>query len=132
MIHLLMGAALFLPMDQKIVKPGFGKRVVIKTQASLTQNEEPGEFQIRVFKNNEGGAPGDSVKNVRIMPNTLFLREENPTRVTLSIDSRGLESGPLWICITEKEHSPSRFSSVGARLRVRTQSCYQRILQTRN
>ena len=132
MIHLLMGAALFLPMDQKVVTPGFGKRVVVKTQASLTQNEEPGEFQVRVFKNNEGGAPGEPIENVRIMPKTLFVREESPTRVTLSIDSRGLEPGPLWICITEKEQSPSRFSSVGARLRVRTQSCYQRTLRTRN
>ena len=132
MLPLVMAAALMLPMDQKTVTPGFGKRVVIKTQALLTNNEDPGEFEVRVFKNNEGGAPGEPVENVRIMPKNLYLREKNPTRLTLSIDSRGLEPGPLWLCITSKESSPSVFSSVGAQLQVRTQSCYQRILRIRN
>ena len=133
MLPFLFAAALMLPIEQKTVSPGFGKRIVIKTQAILTGNEKPGEFQVRVFKNNEGNAPGDLVENVRISPRSLYLREKQTARLTLSIDSTGLDPGPLWICITEKEPTNSVFtSSGGGQLRVRTQSCYQRILRMRN
>lgn len=133
MLPFFFAAALMLPMEQKTVTPGFGKRVVIKTQATLTGKEKPGEFQVRVFKNNAGNAPGQPVENVRITPRVLYLREKTATRLTLSIDSAGLKPGPLWICITEKEPTASVFSpSGGGQLRVRTQSCYQRILRTRN
>jgi len=126
-----MAAALMLPVEQKTVKPGFGNRVIIRTSAMLTGSEKPGEFELKVFKNTEGNSPGDPVENLRIRPKSLFLRDNSATRVTISIDSKALDPGPLWICITEKEPSLSVYSSRGGQLRVRTQSCYQRILQKR-
>ena len=126
-----MAAALMLPVEQKTVTPGFGNRVIIRTSAMLTGSEKPGEFELKVFKNTEGNSPGDPVENLRIRPKSLFLRDNSATRVTISIDSKALDPGPLWICITEKEPSLSVYSSRGGQLRVRTQSCYQRILQKR-
>ena len=126
---LILAAALSLPQN-KVIAPSFGGRVVVRSQAHLTSSEDPGPFQISVFKSNESGAPGEPVENVRISPRTIYLRDNKPTRVTLSISSAGLESGPLWICISEKQQKPSLLNRGGGQqLLVRTQSCYQRLLE---
>ena len=124
----LLAAALSLPQN-KVIKPAFGGRIIVRSEAHLTSSEDPGPFEIRVFKSNESGAPGEVVKNVRISPRSLYLRAKKPTRVTVSIGSSGLETGPLWICISEKQQKPSFLNRGDGRLLVRTQSCYQRLLE---
>ena len=124
----LLAAALSLPQN-KVIKPGFGGRVVVRSQAQLTSSEDPGPFEVQVFKSNESGAPGEVIENVRITPGNIYLRAKKPIRVTLSISSAGLESGPLWICISEKQQKPSFLNPGGGQLLVRTQSCYQRLLK---
>ena len=126
-----MAAALSMPTN-KIVKPGLGDRVIIRTNAFLG-GSKPGQFEVKAYKNSDKDTPGELIENIRIRPRTLFLRDNESKRLTLSIDSTALESGPLWICISEAQ-DPSgglRRRSAG-QLQIRTQSCYQRILQKRN
>ena len=129
---LLLGAALALPLN-KVVTPGLGNRVVIRTQASLTSQEDNGEFAVEVLKHDEATqSPGESVENLRVLPRKLFLRDGSPRRLTLSFDSLDLEPGPLWICIAAKPKvGSSVFSKSLAQVQIRTRSCYQRILQKR-
>ena len=129
---LFLGAALSLPSN-KVISPGLGNRVVVRTQASLTSQEDNGEFMIEVLRHDEEtNGPGESVENLRVLPRKLFLRDGSPRRLTLSFDSLDLEPGPVWICISEKPKTgASVFSESFAQVQIRTRSCYQRILQKR-
>ena len=131
LIPALMAAALSLPSN-KVVKPGLGNRVVIRTQAVLG-GSQPGQYEVKAYKNSEKDTPGELIENIRIRPKTIFLRDNDVKRLTLSIDSSDLEPGPLWICIAEaQDSSGSLLGRSRGQLQIRTQSCYQRILQKRN
>ena len=131
LIPALLAAALSMPTN-KIVKPGLGNRVVIRTQAFLG-GSKPGPYEVKAYKNSEKDTPGELIENIRIRPRTLFLRDNENRRLTLSIDSSALEPGPLWICISEAQNqSGGLLGRSSGQLQIRTQSCYQRILQKRN
>ena len=127
----LIAAALSLPTN-KIIKPGIGNRVVIRTQAVLGGSQS-GQYEVKAYKNSDKDTPGELIENIRIRPRKLFLRDNEARRLTLSIDSTALDSGPLWICISEAQDSSGALLGRSAgQLQIRTQSCYQRILQKRN
>lgn len=128
----LIGAALGLNPNSKVIKPGLGTRVVVKTQAFLADSK-PGEYTISAFKNAEGNIPGEKIKDMRVNPPTLILRDNKAKRVILSISTADLKPGPLWICITEspKQSGSASRAASGAQLTVLTRSCYQRILRPR-
>ena len=125
----LLAAALGLNPNNKVISPGLGTRVVVRTQAFLVDSE-PGEFKVEAFHNADGDVPGEKIENVRVSPPKLFLRDKKARRVLVSIPTVSLAPGPLWICITE-DPSKKKASSSGGQLIVLTRSCYQRILQTR-
>ena len=125
----LLAAALGLNPNNKVISPGLGTRVVVRTQAFLVDSE-PGEYRVNAFVNADGDVPGEKIENVRVSPPRLFLRDNKARRVILSIPTESLAPGPLWICITE-DPSKKKASSSGGQLTVLTRSCYQRILQTR-
>ena len=131
LIPALIAAALSLPTN-KIIKPGLGNRVVIRTQAVLGGSQS-GQYEVKAYKNSDKDTPGELIENIRIRPRKLFLRDNEARRLTLSIDSTALDPGPLWICISEaQDSSGALLGRSAAQLQIRTQSCYQRILQKRN
>ena len=126
----LLAAALGLNPNNKVISPGLGTRVVVRTQAFLVDSE-PGEFKVEVFHNADGDVPGEKIENVRVSPPKLFLRDNKARRVLLSIPTASLTPGPLWICITEGPSKKKAKRSSPGQLTVLTRSCYQRILQMR-
>ena len=126
----LLAAALSLNPNNKVVSPGIGSRVVIRTQAFLVDSE-PGEYRVEAFLNTDGNVPGQKIENVRASPPQLFLRDNKARRVLLSIPTASLVPGPLWICITENPSEKRTKPSSGGQLTVLPRSCYQRILQLR-
>tara|TARA_B100001939_G_scaffold238151_1_gene205547 strand:- start:705 stop:1154 length:450 start_codon:yes stop_codon:yes gene_type:complete len=126
----LLAAALGLNPNNKVISPGLGTRVVVRTQAFLVDSE-PGEFKVEAFHNADGDVPGEKIENVRVSPPKLFLRDNKARRVLLSIPTVSLAPGPLWICITEGPSKKKAKRSSAGQLTVLTRSCYQRILQTR-
>ena len=126
----LLAAALGLNPNNKVISPGLGTRVVVRTQAFLVDSE-PGEFIVEAFHNADGDVPGEKIENVRVIPPKLFLRDNKARRVLLSIPTASLTPGPLWICITENPSNKRAKLSSGGQLTVLTRSCYQRILQLR-
>jgi len=128
---MLLAAALVLDMNNKVVSPGVGGRIVVQTQA-VQAGSDPGPFLIKVFENKSVGdsnSPGDEIKNVRVRPSTVFLRDNKYRRVTLSIDANSVRTNSLWLCIAEKPKPKGLFTSGGATLNIRTQSCYQRLVK---
>lgn len=126
----LLAAALGLNPNNKVISPGLGTRVVVRTQAFLVDSE-PGEYNVEAFVNTDGNVPGEKIENVRVSPPKLFLRDNKARRVLLSIPTASLTPGPLWICITENPSNKRAKLSSGGQLTVLTRSCYQRILQLR-
>ena len=126
----LLAAALGLNPNNKVISPGLGTRVVVRTQAFLVDSE-PGEFKVEAFHNADGDVPGEKIENVRVSPPKLFLRDNKARRVLLSIPTVSLAPGPLWICITEGPSNKKAKRSLPGQLTVLTRSCYQRILQMR-
>ncbi len=127
---LFFAAALGLSPNNKVIYPGLGSRVVVRTQAYLVDSK-PGEYLVDAFKNAEGDIPGEKIQDVRVSPPKLFLRDNRARRVLLSIPTSSLKPGPLWICIREKGTQKNPASSSGSQLTVLTRSCYQRILRER-
>ena len=126
----LLAAALGLNPNNKIISPGLGTRVVVRTQAFLVDSE-PGEYKVEAFLNTDNNVPGEKIENVHVSPPKLFLRDNKARRVLLSIPTASLTPGPLWICITENSSNKRVKTSSGGQLTVLTRSCYQRILQLR-
>ena len=126
----LLAAALGLNPNNKVISPGLGTRVVVRTQTFLVDSE-PGEYNVEAFVNTDGNVPGEKIENVRVSPPKLFLRDNKARRVLLSIPTASLTPGPLWICITENPSNKRAKPSSGGQLTVLTRSCYQRILQLR-
>jgi len=125
----LLAAALGLNPNNKVISPGLGSRVVVRTQAFLVDSK-PGQYFVEAFYNTEGNIPGEKIQDVRISPRKLFLRDNKAKRVLLSIPTSTLKAGPLWICIVESPKGKVSSSS-SSQLTVLTRSCYQRILRTR-
>ncbi|MEJ6585109.1 MAG: hypothetical protein QNL17_03450 [Synechococcus sp. ChSW.bin.154] len=125
----LLAAALGLNPNNKVISPGLGSRVVVRTQAFLIDSK-PGQYFVEAFYNTEGNIPGEKIQDVRISPRKLFLRDSKAKRVLLSIPTSTLKAGPLWICIVESPKGKVSSSS-SSQLTVLTRSCYQRILRTR-
>lgn len=125
----LLAAALGLNPNNKVISPGLGSRVVVRTQAFLVDSK-PGQYFVEAFYNTEGNIPGEKIQDVRISPRKLFLRDSKAKRVLLSIPTSTLKAGPLWICIVESPKGKVSSSS-SSQLTVLTRSCYQRILRTR-
>jgi hypothetical protein len=125
----LLAAALGLNPTNKVISPGLGSRVVVRTQAFLVDSK-PGQYFVEAFYNTEGNVPGEKIQDVRVSPNKLFLRDSKAKRVLLSIPTSTLKAGPLWICIMESPKGKVS-SSASSQLTVLTRSCYQRILRTR-
>lgn len=125
----LLAAALGLNPNNKVISPGLGSRVVVRTQAFLVDSK-PGQYFVEAFYNTEGNVPGEKIQDVRISPRKLFLRDNKAKRVLLSIPTSTLKAGPLWICIVESPKGKVSSSS-SSQLTVLTRSCYQRILRTR-
>ena len=126
----LLAAALGLNPNNKVISPGLGTRVVVRTLAFLVDSE-PGEYRVNAFVNADGDVPGEKIENVRVSPPKLFLRDNKARRVLLSIPTVSLAPGPLWICITEGPSKKKAKRSSPGQLIVLTRSCYQRILQMR-
>ena len=124
----LLAASLGLNSNNKVISPGLGSRVVVRTQAFLV-NSNPGLYNVEAFYNAKGDVPGDKIEDVRVSPRRLFLRDQKPRRVLLSISTSTLKAGPLWICIMEDPKEKASDSS--SQLTVLTRSCYQRILRPR-
>ena len=125
----LLAAALGLNPNNKVISPGLGSRVVVRTKAFLVDSK-PGQYFVEAFYNTEGNVPGEKIQDVRISPRKLFLRDNKAKRVLLSIPTSTLKAGPLWICIVESPKGKVSSSS-SSQLTVLTRSCYQRILRTR-
>jgi len=126
---ILLAAALVLDMKNKVVAPGVGGRIVIQTQA-LQAGSDQGAYQIKIFENDkEKKGPGKLVEDVRVRPSTVFLRDNKPRRVTLSIRADAIKEDTIWLCISEKEKPSSIFRSGSATLNITTQSCYQRLVR---
>tara|TARA_B100000497_G_scaffold127175_1_gene168099 strand:- start:1449 stop:1859 length:411 start_codon:yes stop_codon:yes gene_type:complete len=125
----LLAASLGLDTNNKVISPGLGSRVVVRTLAFLV-NSEPGLYSVEAFYNAEGDVPGEKIKDVRVSPRKLFLRDQQPRRVLLSISTSTLKAGPLWICIMQ-DSKGKEASGSSSQLTVLTRSCYQRILRPR-
>lgn len=125
----LLAASLGLDTNNKVISPGLGSRVVVRTLAFLV-NSEPGLYNVEAFYNAEGDVPGEKIKDVRVSPRKLFLRDQQPRRVLLSISTSTLKAGPLWICIMQ-DSKGKEASGSSSQLTVLTRSCYQRILRPR-
>ena len=124
----LLAAALGLNPNNKVISPGLGSRVVVRTQAFLVDSK-PGQYLVDAFYNAKGNVPGEKIEGVRVSPRELFLRDSKAKRVLLSISTSTLKAGPLWICIMESPKG--KVSSSSSQLTVLTRSCYQRILRMR-
>jgi hypothetical protein len=124
----LLAAALGLNPNNKVISPGLGSRVVVRTQAFLVDSK-PGQYLVDAFYNAKGNVPGEKIEGVRVSPRELFLRDRKAKRVLLSISTSTLKAGPLWICIMESPKG--KVSSSSSQLTVLTRSCYQRILRMR-
>ncbi|MDB4672982.1 hypothetical protein OAE76_00100 [bacterium] len=124
----LLAAALGLNPNNKVISPGLGSRVVVRTQAFLVDSK-PGQYLVDAFYNAKGNVPGEKIEGVRVSPRKLFLRDSKAKRVLLSISTSTLKAGPLWICIMESPKG--KVSSSSSQLTVLTRSCYQRILRMR-
>ena len=124
----LLAAALGLNPSNKVISPGLGSRVVVRTQAFLVDSE-PGQYLVEAFYNTDKNVPGEKIEDIRVSPRKLFLRDSKAKRVLLSISTSTLKPGPLWICIMESPKEKA--SSSSSQLTVLTRSCYQRILQAR-
>ena len=129
-LPLFFAAALGLNPSNKLISPGLGSKVVVRTAAFLA-GSSPGQYRVEAFTNAKGNVPGELIENVRVAPRTLFLRDNTAKKVTLSIPTSSLKPGPLWICITENPKENKSSTSSGSQLTVLTRSCYQRILQSR-
>ncbi len=125
----LLAAALGLNPNNKVISPGLGSRVVVRTQAFLADSK-PGQYLVEAFYNTTGNVPGEKIQDVRVSPRKLFLRDNKAKRVLLSISASTLKAGPLWICIMESPKGKVS-SSASSQLTVLTRSCYQRILRLR-
>ena len=125
----LLAAALGLNPNNKVISPGLGSLVVVRTQAFLVDSK-PGQYFVEAFYNTDKNVPGKKIEDVRVSPKKLFLRDSKAKRVLLSISTSTLKPGPLWICIMEDSKGKVTGSS-SSRLTVLTRSCYQRILQAR-
>ena len=125
----LLAAALGLNPNNKVISPGLGSRVVVRTQAFLVDSK-PGQYFVEAFYNTTGNVTGEKIKDVRVSPRKLFLRDSKAQRVLLSISTSTLKAGPLWICIMESPEGKVS-SSASSQLTVLTRSCYQRILRMR-
>lgn len=125
----LLAAALGLNPNNKVISPGLGSRVVVRTQAFLVDSK-PGQYLVDAFYNAKGNVPGEKIEGVRVSPRELFLRDSKAKRVLLSISTSTLKAGPLWICIMESPKGKVS-SSASSQLTVLTRSCYQRILRMR-
>jgi hypothetical protein len=125
----LLAAALGLNPNNKVISPGLGSRVVVRTQAFLADSK-PGQYLVEAFYNTTGNVPGEKIQDVRVSPRKLFLRDNKAKRVLLSISTSTLKAGPLWICIMESPKGKVS-SSASSQLTVLTRSCYQRILRLR-
>ena len=125
----LLAAALGLNPNNKVISPGLGSRVVVRTQAFLVDSK-PGQYFVEAFYNTDKNVPGKKIEDVRVSPKKLFLRDSKAKRVLLSIPTSTLKAGPLWICIVESPKGKVSSSS-SSQLTVLTRSCYQRILRTR-
>ena len=125
----LLAAALGLNPNNKVISPGLGSRVVVRTQAFLADSK-PGQYLVEAFYNTTGNVPGEKIQDVRVSPRMLFLRDNKAKRVLLSISTSTLKAGPLWICIMESPKGKVS-SSASSQLTVLTRSCYQRILRLR-
>ena len=125
----LLAAALGLNPNNKVISPGLGSRVVVRTQAFLVDSK-PGQYLVDAFYNAKGNVPGEKIEGVRVSPRELFLRDSKAKRVLLSISTSTLKAGPLWICIMESPEGKVS-SSASSQLTVLTRSCYQRILRMR-
>ncbi|MDB4338204.1 hypothetical protein N9997_02550, partial [Synechococcus sp. AH-603-L18] len=119
----LLAAALGLNPNNKVISPGLGSRVVVRTQAFLVDSK-PGQYLVDAFYNAKGNVPGEKIEGVRVSPRKLFLRDSKAKRVLLSISTSTLKPGPLWICIMESPKG--KVSSSSSQLTVLTRSCYQR------
>ena len=124
----LLAAALGLNPNNKVISPGLGSRVVVRTQAFLVDSK-PCQYLVDAFYNAKGNVPGEKIEGVRVSPRELFLRDSKAKRVLLSISTSTLKAGPLWICIMESPKG--KVSSSSSQLTVLTRSCYQRILRMR-
>ena len=62
----LLAAALGLNPNNKVISPGLGTRVVVRTQAFLVDSE-PGEFSVEAFLNADGDVPGEKIENVGLL-----------------------------------------------------------------
>ena len=128
MLPFLFAAALSLDLNDKIVKPSLGGRVLIRTQA-LLGNSRPGKYKITAHLNTNKNTPGDLISGLRVRPSTVFLRDAQARRVTLSLDGKTLEPGVIWLCIAEQPDEGGLLQRSGASIEIRTRSCYQRIFQ---
>ena len=128
-IPTLLAAALGFNLQNKVITPGLGKNVVVRTNAYLADGK-PGKYTLQVFTNKEDNTPGALLTDIRVSPSNLFLRDNKPRPVTISFPTSSLKPGALWICIMEAEDKKKRAAS-GSSVTVLTRSCYQRILQLR-
>ena len=82
----LLAAALGLNPNNKVISPGLGTRVVVRTQAFLVDSE-PGEFSVEAFLNADGDVPGEKIENVRVTPPNQSAAHsfEDGHKVTISI-----------------------------------------------
>ena len=124
----LLAAALQLDMDNKVVKPRFGKRIVIQT-AALLGGSKPGAYEVTAHSNTDGNVPGEVLDTLRVRPKRIQLRDAQARKVTLSIDSNAVQAGVIWLCIAAKPESGSLIQKSGANLQILTRSCYQRIVE---
>jgi len=128
MLSFLFAAALSLDLNDKIIKPGLGGRIMVRTQA-LLGNSRPGEYEVTAHLNTNKNTPGEAISGMRVRPSTVFLRDAQARRLTLSLDSSELKPGVIWLCISEKPNEGALLKRSGASIEIRTRSCYQRIVQ---
>ena len=124
----ILAAALQLDMDNKVVKPRFGKRIVVQT-AALLGGSKPGAYEVTAHSNTDQNTPGDVIPDLRVRPKRIQLRDAQARKVTLSIDSDSVQPGIIWLCIAEQPGSGGLLQKSGANLQILTRSCYQRIVE---
>ena len=128
LLPFLFAAALQLDMDNKVIKPRFGKRIVIQT-AALLGGSKPGAYEVTAHLNTDKNTPGELIPDLRVRPTNIRLRDAQARKVTLSINSESVEPGVIWLCIAEKPGSGSLLQKSGANLQIVTRSCYQRFVE---
>ena len=83
---------------------------------------KPGIYSITIHKEKEGGAVGEEIEPITILPKKLILKRSGPKKFPIKFSIAESYEGPIFFCIKRK-NDPGQ-SSGG--FKITSRSCYRR------